>query len=156
MAELLLNAFMRTGITHGMLWLYRMFPPDLTVRRVFQNFLNFYGHRDIPMNDVRFLVENDYDFLLTTMAWCLTCDWEFDFVSSQHRYAIRTGEDKDIDVFWPLDQALKPTVPQLLKGIEARKLEKFEGSASSAACSSSPTESNESESLTSDNQPEAS
>jgi hypothetical protein len=126
MAELFLKEFVPETVTTGMLHINRIFPWEPPQIAVLQHIVHLYGHDDFDPESRRFLFQNDYGGILTVMAWCIACDWEFDFVSGEHRFAVRKGEDLEIRVFWAVSQPIKPTVPQMMVNLECRKIFGFD------------------------------
>ena len=118
MSDCVLNQFMRGRIDSGLLQVVRTSGNSPSDGIVIDCMLSLEGYSGVPSSEYRFEFSQDYVGLASTMAWCLACGWEFDFLATRCPFGIRTGLDETLAVFWREGQPLNDTVPELLKNLE--------------------------------------
>jgi hypothetical protein len=117
MSELFLKSFMVKTLDSGLVWIYHLFPANEATEDVFKHFLSLNGIHNLHCRDFRFLFQNDYDGLLSTLSWCIACGWGVYFISTTYRYLF-VAHEGFVKVMWLKDELLGETAEAILRNLE--------------------------------------
>lgn len=119
MVELFLTELTNPGISAGLIRVQGRCAPDLAPIQVFCGLARAAGaDYDVKHPEGQAYFCDTYDSILLLLAWCLSCEWEVDFVAADRKFAITCEEDGQVTVFWDEGESMLPSAEKALTNNE--------------------------------------
>jgi hypothetical protein len=118
MVEFYLTELTSRPISTGLIRVTKVWPPDAAPSQVFQGLVRATGSGPVGCPEANGYFCDTYDAILLLLAWCLSCEWEVDFVAAEQRFALSCEEDGRVTVFWAEGESVVLSAYEALMNID--------------------------------------